>query len=940
MTKARVRDTSRWKRFAAGILLTVVLAALYMALPESREVIEPRFQDVLLWQRRPAEAAAPEITIIEIDDGALERIEKWPWSWDVLAGIIDSLADLGARAVVLDITFGERPREELRHGTLAEYPTGTPWPGDPDRAKIDPLPVLVDAVARSDRTVLTYALITGGRVDDPLYRAIESLLADTPALSAAEVAERLDRGEADVRRFFVTARKRAIEVYLGRRTPVDPGDATAAAALFAEAFPGLDYARDRKSFQGKAFDAALRYNWAAARVAERGTVACDPPGAVEAFKEVEGVAPPLVDLTASAAGMGFANGFPDPDGVVRRVPLVMAHGGKAYPQLGLAAAALARGWRDVSIRRPGAGVLEIVGSDGQTIRVPVGPRGQMTINWSKGRDGRKDGFRHLAVSPIYEYSLLLKNQRVYEQAMTFAAKLILEPVERDAVLRELADARRAGKAHGEVTARQGNLAFQLLKFAGSSRPDDMPLRRFQQAQAYAVFLQQYLGQDEEQSKRIAAQREALQGNLGDAIRDRLCFVGMTATSAALDFNPTPLERTYAGVFAHAAVADNLLRGSFVSEAGPVVRLAMVLLVGLAVTLCAGWLPAVRAAVASLAVCAAYYGLALLMFSRVGVLMPVAGPWFVGVASLLGVMVYRELTEGRNRRWITGVFKQYTSDKMVDELVANPDFLVLGGQRREMTVYFSDIAGFTGLSERLDPQQLVAFLQTYLEEMTDRLLEQGATLDKYEGDAVLAFFGAPLVQADHAALCLRAALAHLRALPRLNQTMKTEGLLPADHGLRVRIGISSGTMVVGNFGSTRRFDYTVIGDAVNIGARLEGANRAFGTTVLLSKATRDLVGDEFLLRRIGPVRFVGKDEAIDVYELLDPDPPDARAGLDAYHAALQDFEGGWLHEAQQKFEAALAARPDDGPTLAYLRRVDQLLRDEIHGPPGPWDMSEK
>jgi len=939
MATERVRKTSRWKRFAAGIALTALVSALYL-LPEVHDVIEPRVQDVLLWQRRPAQPAAPEITVVEIDDGALGRIEKWPWSWDVLADVVDSLADLGARAIVLDITFTERPEEKLRRGSLAEYPDGTPWPGDAFRVRVDPLPMLVDAVRRSQRTVLTYSVVTGSLVDDPLYRSVEALLAESPALSAAEVAGRLGRPEADVARFFVTARERALEIFLSRRTPVAPDDEEAAAKVFAEVAPGLDYAADMESPERKVFDDALSRVWAAARLAERGPIACDALVGPGDLKEAQGATPPLADLTDAAAALGFANVVPDADGVVRRVPLLVAHDGKVYPQLGLAAALLALGGRCAPVRRTDDHRLEIVCGDGRVVRVPVGPRAQMTINWSRAREGRKDGYRHLPIRPIHEYSLLLKSQRVYEQAMTFAAELLLKPPARDAVLRELDETGRSGKGYGEITDRQGDLAFQLLKFAGSPCPDAMSERRYQQARAYANFLQRYLGQGEEQFKRIAAQRDQLKALLDDAVRDRLCFVGMTATGAALDFNPTPLERKYPGVFAHAAVADNLLRRSFASEPGGAVRLAMVLLVGLAVTLFAGWLPTVRATAASLAACAAYYGLCLFAFARAGVLMPVAGPWAAGGVSLLGVMIYRELTEGRNRRWITGVFKQYTSDKMVNELVANPKFLVLGGQRRDMTVYFSDIAGFTGLSERLDPTQLVAFLQTYLEEMTDRLLEQGATLDKYEGDAILAFFGAPLAQSDHAARCLRAALAHLRALPRVDARLKAEGLMPDGRDLRIRIGLSSGAMVVGNFGSTRRFDYTVIGDAVNVGARLEGANRFFGTTVLLSGATRDLIGDEFLLRRIGPVRFVGKDEAVDVYELLDDQAPDARAGLDDYAAGIEEFDGGWLNEARARFEAALEARPGDGPTQAYLARIDTLLRDGIHAATGPWDMTEK
>jgi adenylate cyclase len=523
--------------------------------------------------------------------------------------------------------------------------------------------------------------------------------------------------------------------------------------------------------------------------------------------------------------------------------------------------------------------------------------------------------------------------------MAFAAERLLQEADRRTLAAELDQAERAGRL--SVSDLQGGLAFELNKLADRLRraADADATEALAWSGALSGLLQDAGGQVG--IERVVGQLATVAAQLRPHVAERVCLVGMTATSAALDQKPTPLERATPGVFAHAAIVQNLLDGRFVTEAGLPAIAALVVALGLAVTLAAARLPAVRATLAGLAIVAAYTAAAWAMLRFRGLLLPVAGPWLGGAASLMAVMVYRELTEGRNRRWITGVFKQYTSDKLVDQLVANPELLVLGGQRRDMTVYFSDIAGFTTLSERLDPQQLVAFLQAYLEEMTDRLLEQGATLDKYEGDAVLAFFGAPLPQEDHARRCLAAAVAHLRALPRLDDRLHREGLLPADHPLRMRVGISSGPMVVGNFGSTRRFDYTVIGDAVNIGARLEGANRQFGTTVLVSDATRQLAGDgQFLLRRIGPIRVVGRAEPIVVHELLDGDAPGARDGLDDYAAALGEFESGWLHEARAGFESALAARPGDGPTRAYLDRIDALIRDGLSGAPGPWDLVTK
>lgn len=962
MAQTSVRETRRWTRFAPGLALTVLFAVTAPLALGPFEPFESFAEDRLLWRLRPPVDASPDITLIEIDDAALERIQKWPWSWDKMAGIIDALSDLQARAVVLDVIYSERPEPELRKdSSLAEYPTGAPLfdipappAGDataagagpapakpaPIGVEVDPLPILAHAIRRSDRTILTYAMSARTLVSDPLYQQIERILADQPTLAADQVARQLGRPIEEVSRFYLTARRRALEIALSRSTPVDPANGPAVKTAFAALFPGQT--ADTAGSLAPDFREAVKYSWQEARLAARGALDQPVDATFDPVPRAGRATAPVVELADAAAGLGFANVFPDSDGVVRRVPLAIVLGHRLFPQLGLKAAMFAQGARSFTLRRDGRTMI-VTGDNRLQLRVPVDEKGQMIINWSKGRDGRQDGFRHLPIGKVYQYWTLLTSRRTYEASMAFAAGLFKAADQRALLAAKVAEARRAPVPKSDLEPLvakldelDGRLATDLLKMDFDGRPKDMDLRQYQQVQAYAKFLQDYSLDVE----RIDRQLAEVADQLRDAIQGRLCFIGMTATSAALDLKPTPIHRQYPGVFAHAAIADNLLRRDFVRSASPVVRVGLLLLLGLSVTLVAGWLPTLRATLASLLLMLAYWGLCWLLLTYRGSMVLLAWPVLTGALSLLAIMVYRELTEGRMRRWITGAFKQYNSPEMVDQILANPEALALGGQRRDMTVYFSDIAGFTSLAERLTAPQLVGFLQAYLGQMTDLLYQQGGTLDKYIGDAVVAFFNAPLVQPDHAARCLRAALAHLRALPVLNQRLHAQGFLPDNHQLRIRIGISTGPMNVGNFGSEHRFSYTVIDNTVNIGARLEGANRAFDTTVLVAAATQAQVGDEFLLRRIGPVRFLGKNEAIDVYELLDPEAPAARAGLDDYHAALKEFDSGWYHEARLKFESALAARPGDGPTLAYLKRTDALLRDGVTAPPGPWDMTEK
>ncbi|MBN2581839.1 MAG: CHASE2 domain-containing protein [Planctomycetes bacterium] len=935
MAESRIRSVSRWKAFVVGLILTTALTVAGVTVPEFR-LFESKGQDILLWRLRAQQDVSPEITIVGVDDNALEMIGRWPWSWRDLAGIIDSMSSLGARLIVLDITFPTRPEYEIPRGAA---PSQQVQP-------IDPVPYLEEAIRRSGRVILTYSIHTSEAVTDPLYHRIEESLASEPGLSYAQLAARLGADESQVGRFFHLALRRALERYLTAALPLTASREDAEAAL-DRAFAALpETERAERAFSRQlAVDAFLRQQ----AVLAAGTVTLESEEAAWSVPEAARIDGPLVDLTLAAHATGFANVQPDRDGVMRRIPLAIRFGDCVLPQLALQAAMHAQDIHDYTIRRTAADRMEICRKDGSVLGVPVGADGLMVVNWTESSltrgkaAGTQDQFRRLQIGKLYELYDLRRLENEYHAMMQSAAERLGKGRERQEACRRVmealdqgVDAEKVTELDDQLTDIDADVEMQLRMSLSDGKPQDMTGEEFERLKKVSPQFLTYQEIRDRERKR----RRDIEAGLSEFIRDRVCFVGMTATSLAPDLKPTPIHKQYPGVAAHASITDDFLRRQFVREAGVPTVVVTMIVTGLIVTLLSASLPTLRAVILSVAILAAYYVLGIHLFRHQGLLMPILGVWLAGLTALLGVMTYRELTEGRNRRWITGVFKQYTSGKLVDALVTNPEMLSLGGQRREMTVYFSDIAGFTSISEKLDAPTLVAFLQEYLEEATDRLLDQDATLDKYEGDAILSFFGAPVAMIDHAARCLRAALAHLRALPEIDRRLREKGLMPEGANLKIRIGIATGPMVVGNIGSSRRFDYTVIGDTVNVGARLEGANRFFGTTVLMTGETQQQVGDEFLLRHIGRVRVVGRAEPIDVWELLDDQRLNAREGLDLYEAAMKDFEDGWIAEARLKFEDVLKVRPGDGPTMAYLDRIDTMTRDDISAKPGPWDLLSK
>jgi len=308
------------------------------------------------------------------------------------------------------------------------------------------------------------------------------------------------------------------------------------------------------------------------------------------------------------------------------------------------------------------------------------------------------------------------------------------------------------------------------------------------------------------------------------------------------------------------------------------------------------------------------------------------PLIAAFLSFLAINFRHYLLEIAGKKQVRRTFGHFLSPAVIAELEKDPDKLNLGGEERVMTALFSDLVGFSGFSEKMTPTQLVDFLNDYLSAMSHIIIQQDGTIDKYEGDAIICFWGAPGRQEDHALLACRAAVEMIEKLRELRTDFLARGL-PALH---VRIGINSGKMVVGNMGSKQRMDYTIMGDSVNLASRIEGVSKLYGTSILITQDTLDLIGDEFTVREIDTVRVLGRSSPTTLFELIcraEQASTSLQNVIDTYAKGLILYKNRRFQDAASLFTECVELDSSDKPAHALL---EKCLNFGDRPPDAEWD----
>ena len=418
----------------------------------------------------------------------------------------------------------------------------------------------------------------------------------------------------------------------------------------------------------------------------------------------------------------------------------------------------------------------------------------------------------------------------------------------------------------------------------------------------------------------------------DTFRDKIVLVGATAVGI-YDLRVTPFSSTFPGVEIHATVIDNILHENFLTHSSFIrmIDVGAIILFGLIMGLLVSRLRPISGMASALLIIAVFIAMNFLAFFRFNVWLNLVYPLTTMMMIYLGITIYHYFKEEQEKKKIRSAFQYYLTSSVINEMLKNPGKLKLGGDRRNLTVLFSDIRGFTTISEKMTPEELIMLLNEYLTAMTNQVFYYDGLLDKYMGDAIMAVFGAPLDQPDHARRACLTALAMMRELRRLQNKWEAEGRPVFDIG----IGINSGEMVVGNMGSAMRFDYTVMGDMVNLGSRLEGANKEYGTNIIISEFTYNHVKDTICCREIDSVRVKGKTRPVRIFELLGEkkDEPGYQNLIKVFATGLTLYRDGKWDDAIAAFQDACKIKHDDFVSTTYIERCKTLKQ---HPPAHPWN----
>ncbi|HLY11066.1 MAG TPA: CHASE2 domain-containing protein [Planctomycetota bacterium] len=925
-----------------GLVVGVLIAALAALAFVRRdwvgvaETLELKALDVA-FKNRPAIQESDKIVLVNIDSLTVRKLD-WPMQRSWYAKATLALDRLGASQIVFDVEFKmilpERGRYDEETG---DY-------------RLSPEEVLLrQAIAKSGKVTLAYHFDLADPLPARLRPHLEGLkraFGGNIRADAVEAARAVGVPAEWFQNELESIREHLLVSIVDDEMAARPG--LSFSDLKAKYLPGYDGRVDGSYLN------VLQFAWQMARatreVTSKTTILKDRTVS-GGHRKAYGIVPPLMPFLEVAARAGAANAESDAqDGVMRRPWSHLSFQGKEYAYLGLESGLEA-------LAGPGtASVAEIVddrldlawssgSAEPRRVELPVEREGRLLVNWAgNDRRNRRASSSYFSNLPFLKLIEFYKTR--YEDLDGIVRKTLVQLTGDERDLLKADEYYKLSDRLREVLEGKVELPPERLRQI-EDRMDALRQSMMAQFQEFIAVNEKALAAlsnppkrvREDAEKKLAKWRtqvEAISGpydmeaKLRPLIRGKLCLIG-SADTASGDLHSTPLGPATPGMDVLANVANMALTGQSIRRVPAWVNFTYLFAIGLLVSFYVTHGSATWSSVATVVTVVVTGGLFWVLFTGPSILIAAAGPVVTAILTFGGVTTYKELLTQRSKRKLQRELEKNTSPELVKIILERPE--VLSEPRRLTgTFLFSDVKSFTSISEKMHADVLFPFINRYLDRQTQALKAHQAFVDKYIGDGIMALFGIPVPTPDHAKNACLAALDCQAALKPLNAEFKLEGLPQ----IKARIGVHSGEVSAGNVGALDRSNYTVLGDNVNLAARLEGANKEYDTSVMISEATWMLVQGKFVVRELDRIRVVGKKNAVRIYELIAPagghltmDP----AFLDVYARALEAFKGRRWPEAMQGFQNAMELKPGDVPSKNYIERAKVF---QIMPPPADWE----
>lgn len=910
-----------------AVILFVIVTTL-TGLTGPLDTLELKVFDFLM-QSKKATTERDDIVIVAIDDSSIGNLGTFPWSRDVVADGIIRMRELGAASVTFDIEYCSPSKKGI----------------DPDverklTAKFDSVEgniqeyfgMIADVIASGYYTADEIVEIVGeisAYVDETefqnLYESVNN-----------DFTRDMDEYFAEALAFFGNSWVTLNVEDMGIDIPAET----------------LTYLKEHILLNNVTDPDHLIH-----------------PECNDYFVEMNndrGLTPAMLLFLEKSNGAGFTNIVLDSDGTRRRVKLLFDEDDQYAAQLVLAP--ILTKLNPTAIERTSHSLIlhDALNTDTgkrSDIVIPLDENGNMLINWIK--DSFLDSFKYESFLWLYqldefESSIIdilrelasqddfTANGIDYPYFYNLANYLVQEYTDIGAMKDELlatatAENSRQDPRFDQYFAARRTFFEDCQEMTSPKIMEEIEdfLTEYADDETHAeftYFFTNYLTQFTQYLNLYNEEFAELQKNYSGAF----CIIGHTAT-ASTDLGSTPFQNHYANVGTHANVYNTIMTGEFITPVNWYYGFAVSAILLIIITV---FTHGARVSIQNLAgiagICLTAAGCIIPMQTS-NIYIPVLPPLLVMILGFITSTIYRFIYAEKDKRFLRSTLSTYVSKDIVNEIVDDPTKLKLGGDEKNITAIFTDIRSFSTISEKITPVELVSFLNRYLTLLSNIILENGGTIDKYEGDAIIAFVGAPVSYEDHAWRACISAVRMKQAEAQFNMQLEKEGIIPDKICMPIctRIGINTGNMVVGNMGTENKMNYTMMGNAVNLASRLEGVNKVYGSWILVSETTWNAADSgshkgQLFARRFDRVRVVGIDEPVQLYNILgftDEVAPELKESTDLFHKGMELYSERNFREAKSMFEEAWKKYPEDKAAAIFAARCGMYLDK---GVPDDWD----